>query len=178
MKKVFMVVLIVLSLVGCSSLKVNVDYDPDYDFSAPRSYAIAHHARAGEDTLFNDRLIKALNEELAAKGYVQVPKQEAQLIFVFHTNVVDKTQIDTDYEMIGYRRYGFGGHMIATTSTYTYTEGTLILDALNPQNQKIVWRGTATDILSKKKSPEERTAYVKKVVHKTMQDFPPKSERK
>ena len=159
---------------GCSSLKVNVDYDPDFDFKTPKSFAIAHYNKEGEDTLFNDRLIKALESDLQSKGYTKKVKEEADLIATFHTNVENKTSIDTDYQMIGYGRYGYGGGMVATTRTYNYTKGTLIIDLLNPKNEKIVWRGIATDILKEHKTPQERTAYINMVVKETMANFPRK----
>jgi hypothetical protein len=159
---------------GCSSLRVNVDYDPGFDFQTPKSFAIAHYNKEGEDTLFNDRLIRALETDLKTKGYTKSAKEEADLIVTFHTNVENKVSIDTDYQMIGYARYGYGGGMVATTRTYNYQKGTLIIDVLNPKDEKIVWRGMATDILKEHKTPQERTAYINKVVEETMASFPSK----
>jgi len=160
--------------VGCSSLRVNVDYDPDFDFQPQKSFAIAHYNKEGEDTLFNDRLIRALEADLQSKGYTKSTKEEADLIVTFHTNVENKTSIDTDYQMIGYAGYRYGGSMVATTRTYNYKKGTLIIDLLNPKDEKIVWRGMATDILKEHKTPQERTEYLNKVVKKTMASFPRK----
>jgi len=160
--------------VGCSSLDVSVDYDPGFDFRTSKSFAIAHYNKEGEDTLFNDRLIKALDADLQSKGYTKSAKEEADLIVTFHTNVENKTSIDTDYQMIGYGRYGYGGGMVATTRTYNYKKGTLIIDVLNPKDEKIVWRGMATDILKEHKTPQERTEYINKVVKETMVSFPRK----
>ncbi len=160
--------------VGCSSLRVNVDYDPDFDFRIPKSFVIAHYNKEGEDTLFNDRLIRALEADLQSKGYMKSSKEEADLIVTFHTNVENKVSIDTDYQMIGYAGYRYGGGMVATTRTYNYQKGTLIIDLLNPKDEKIVWRGIATDILKEHKTPQKRTEYINTVVEKTMADFPRK----
>lgn len=171
-KKIILIVLSVLILLGCSSLKVNVDYDPEFNFLDQKSFAIVHHNREGEDTLFNDRFINALENELKEKAYIQADKSLADLIFVFHVNVESKVDIDTDYTMVGYGRYGYAGRMVSTTRTYKYTKGTLIIDALNPKDNKIVWRGIITDILKSYANPEERTAYIQKVVKEGMKDFP------
>jgi len=177
-KKMIFTLLGVLLLSACSSLKVNVDYDPEFDFMGQKSFAVVHHNKEGEDTLFNDRMIEALTVNLQGKAYVKSPKESANLVFVFHVNVEDKMDIDTDYRMVGYGGYGYGGQMVATTRTYNYTKGTLIIDALNPIDKKIVWRGIATDILKSKSTPQERAAYVKKVVNETMKDFPSKIKPK
>ena len=163
-----------LFIVGCSSLKVNTDYDPEFSFAEQKSFAIVHHNKAGEDTLFNDRFITALGNELKAKAYTQTDQASADLVFVFHVNVESKTDIDTDYTMVGYGRYGYGGQMVSSTRTYKYTKGTLIVDALNPKSNKIVWRGTTTDILKSYDNPQERITYIQSVVKETMKDFPSK----
>ena len=174
MKKTLLLSITLLIMTGCSSLKVNVDYDPEFNFNKQTNFAIVHHNKEGEDTLFNDRFIKALEEDLSSKTYVKADKDSADLVFVFHTNVENKTDIDTDYTMVGYGRYGYGGQMVATTRTYKYTKGTLIIDALNPKDNKIVWRSIATDILKSHDNPQERIAYIQEVVKKTMKDFPSK----
>ena len=174
MKYIGILIMTVLLLTGCSSLRVEVDYDPSYDFSSSQSFAIVHKTKEGENTLFSDRFINALSKDLQAKGYVQVPKEKADLIFVFHTNVENKTDIDTDYRAVGYGRYGYGGTMVATTRTYHYTKGTLIIDALNSKDEKIVWRAVSTDTLTKQETPQEREAYVNALAKESMKTFPSK----
>jgi len=174
LKYIVTVLLVLVMGLGCSSLRVSVDYDPEFDFDAAHNFIVVHHNKMGEDTLFNDRLIEALDTELRLKGYSKGAKQDTDLVFVFHTNVESKTDIDTDYTMVGYGRYGYGGGMVATTRTRTYNKGTLIIDAMNPKDMKIVWRGVATDILKTHDNPKERKAYINKVVKETMQSFPTK----
>ena len=175
MKNIIFTVIATLLLSACSSLRVSVDYDTEFDFTSPKSFAVVHHNKEGEDTLFNDRLIKALVADLGAKSYENAEKSAADLVFVFHTNVESKIDIDTDYTMVGYRSYVYGGHMMATTRTHQYQEGTLIIDALNPKDNKIVWRGVATDVLKTHKNPAERVKYINNVIKETMKDFPPKA---
>ena len=62
--------------------------------------------------------------------------------------------------------------MMSTTSTYEYKEGTLVIDALDPKTQKIVWRATASKELQDKKTPQERTQAVNKVISDLMKKFP------
>jgi len=172
MVKIVLFVLSLLVISGCSSLKVNVDYDPSFKLSEFKTYAIVHSDLSGEDTLLSDRLISALERELNLKSYTKASQEEADFILTFHTNAESKTDIDTDYRRMGYGRYGYGGHMVATTRTYTYTKGTLIVDVLNPKDNKIVWRGVTTDVLKTYDTPTEKTAYINEVVKETMKDLP------
>ncbi len=175
MKKVVILIMSVLIFLGCSSLRVNVDYDPSYTFVQQQSFAIVHNEKEGENTLLNDRITNALEQELKNKGYVKAKKDKADMVFVFHTDVQSKTDIHTDYVRVGYRGYRYGGGMVAQTSTYTYTKGTLIIDALTSKNKKIVWRAVTTDVLSQHDTPQERTLYINRVVKKTMKEFPNKN---
>lgn len=177
MKKFLMILPLLWLFLGCSTLRVTVDYDPEFELEAQKSFAVVHYDREGENTLFNDRLIVALQKELLAKGYRKSPKEEAELLFVFHVNVEEKVDIDTDYHMAGFIGYGYSPGMIASTRTYRYTKGTLIIDALNPKNKKIVWRAIATDTLSRKETPQERIEYVNKVIAEAMKSYPPAHNR-
>jgi hypothetical protein len=177
MKKFLMILPLLWLFLGCSTLRVTVDYDPEFEFEKQKSVAVVHYDREGENTLLNDRLIAALQKELSAKGYRQSSKEEAELLFVFHVNVEEKVDIDTDYHMAGFFGYGYSPGMIATTRTYRYTKGTLIIDALNPKNKKIVWRSIATDTLSRKETPQERIEYVNTVIAEAMKSYPPAQKR-
>ncbi|WP_373003219.1 DUF4136 domain-containing protein [Sulfurimonas sp.] len=157
---------------GCSTLQVSTDYDDTFDFSKQKSFVIKHENKAGEDTLSNDRIIDSLEVDLQAKGYKKVSQKEADLIFVFHVNVEKKSDIQTDYQMMGYGMYRYGGAMIATTSTYNYDEGTLVIDALNPKNEKIVWRATGVAELKEQKTPQKRKEYINSIITKMMSSFP------
>jgi hypothetical protein len=175
-EKIFLTLALVL-LSACSQLDVKFDYDPEYVFEGKNKYVVVHDNGERGDTLTQDRVSNAIKNALNAKSYKEVSKQNADLVFVFHINVQDKSDIYTDYQMMGYGGYGFargfGGSMVATTSTYSYTEGTLVVDALNPKTQKIVWRGIAKDELSTSNStPQEKTEYINDVVFKLMQNFP------
>ena len=156
---------------ACSTLKVNVDYDDAYDFAKVKTYMVKHNPKEGESTLVNDRITSSLENVLDAKGYKKVTS-EADLIFVYHYAAKDKIDIQTDYHMIGIRRYGFGGTMVATTTAYEYTEGTIIIDAFDTKTNKIVWRSVGSLELQEQETPEEKRAYVQKIIAKLMEKFP------
>jgi len=167
---------IVLALIfsACSSLTVQTDYDPDADLAAPKSFAVVHRALEGEDTLTADRIKAALREELTRKGYAEAGREKADFYVLFHTGVTSKTRIDTDYQYVNMYPYYYGYHPVAIpqTRTYTYEEAQLIVDAVEPGKNRIIWRGTAVDSLKKMKTPQQRTEYINKVVAELLKSFP------
>ena len=183
MYKIFTILLLTFLFSGCSTMKVESDYDTAYNFQDKKTYSILYSNRVGENTLVNDRVANAIKSNLNQKNYKATAEKNADLLFVFHVNVQQMSDIRTDYQMVGYPGYRYGPYgygygygagtmVVATPSTYKWTEGKLIIDALNPKTKKIVWRGIATDELdAHSATPEERKAYINKVVTKLMSEF-------
>ncbi|MBA1432748.1 MAG: DUF4136 domain-containing protein [Epsilonproteobacteria bacterium] len=164
--------LFALFFIACSTLSTSIDYDTKYDFNTFHTFAVVHKAKEGENTLTSDRIKNALIKTLKTKGFTQVDVKSADLVFLYHTNVQNKTDIYTDYQMVGYGRYG--GMVISTPRTYNYDEGKLIIDAYNPKTNRIVFRAVAVDELPDKKTPQEREIYINEIITKTLEKFPPK----
>lgn len=163
---------VVFIFIGCSTLKVSVDYDELYDFKKVKTFAIHNSDENSANTLFNKRVINALQNELELKNYKKVLREEADLIFVFYLNVKEKSDVQISYGFSGYRWFGHTGAMISTAHTHSYKEGTLVIDALSSKTQDMVWSGVGVQELRKRKTPKDRTDHVNKVVKKIMEKFP------
>ena len=165
---------IVLTFVffGCSTVEVNIDYDDSYDFKKVKTFAVDSSFDKSGNSLFKDRVVNALENELELKKYKKVSIDKADLIFVFNSSIKDKADIHTSYGVSRYRGYRYGGMMIETTNTYEYTEGTLIIDALDKKTKKIVWRGIGIKELKNKKTLKERTEAINKSINKIVEKFP------
>ena len=172
MKNIALLITVLLLFVGCSTLKVTTDFDDDFDFSKQKSFAVKHENKEGEDTLSNDRITNSLEADLILKGYKKVSQEEAELIFVFHVEAKKRIDIQPEFQVMGFGGYGYGGAMVSTSTTRDYTEGTLIVDALNPKNEKIVWRAVGVTELKEQKTPKKRKEYIDGIIKKMMMSFP------
>lgn len=174
--KYFLSTLVTLLIfTGCSQVQVNVDYDDSFNFSAQKTFVIIEEKKEGSNTLYIDRVISALESTLESKNYTKASKDNADLIFVFHTDITSKSDINTDYQRVGFGMYRYGGGMggmVSTTSTYNYDEGTLMIDALSPKTKNIVWRGVGQTEVKKQETPQEKRKYINSIVTKIMAKFP------
>ena len=181
--RLLLLIITALLISGCSSLKVETDFDPNVTMNPPKSFYIVHRAQANEDTLTSERIIEALNNELVAQGYKSVDKESADFYVLFHTGVTTKSRVVTDYKHVNmypysYGRgfgYGYGGHgtaVVPESKNYSYQEGKLIVDAVFPGSNRIFWRGIAKDQLKSLDNPQERIVYINKVLHTLMKKFP------
>ena len=181
MVKTLLFILSTLIFSACSTIDVTNDYDPAYSFDGVNNYTILYKSREHSDTLTDQRIMAEIDNQLMLKGYNKTQRQNADIYVVFHTNVQNKTKVFQDYQYIGvspYRyghRYGYGGMMaVPVTRTYNYDEGKLMVDILNAKDNKIVWRGVATDSLKKHKTPQERLEYINKVMTSIFKTLPVK----
>lgn len=161
---------------GCSTLQVNSDYDPAFDFATLKRFAVVYPKGIQEVSLTQTRIADALRTAMIRKGYSEVPKTEADFIMLFHTDVTTKQQVVTDYQTVGfypYFGYGYPAPMsVPVQREYSYNEGKIIVDALNPKGNKIFWRAIATDRLKSFNDPQERIAYIGSVIDDMLKSFP------
>jgi len=105
---------------------------------------------------------------LTAKGWSQVPSGGDVSVVAMGTTR-QKPTLRTFYD--GFDSWLWGGFADATTYVENYTEGTLIVDLFDTASKKLIWRGSATDVLSGK--PEKDEKKVDKGVAKMFEHFPP-----
>lgn len=179
MKTLFSMAIRVLAVavVGCSSVRVETDFDPSTNFSALRSYAWLADAQPPtgdprlDSTLLDARIREAIDTQLAADGYEKTDAATANFLVAYHVAVDSKVDVDTIYRSYG--RAGWGGGGSADTVVREYDEGTLLIDLLRPEAGSLLWRGTATTRLREMRTPEKRDAYVGEIVGKIFAKFPP-----
>ena len=111
------VVLALLITAGESfAQKVDVDFDKDVDFSKYKTYAFTEGTPTPV-TLTNQRIEKAIDAQLAAKGLTRV-ESNADLTVVFHCSVTERTQFSTrSLDGWGWGP-GWGWGRIALTSSW------------------------------------------------------------
>ena len=97
----------------------------------------------------------------------------ADVLIAYHTGTQDRQQYDTYGYGAGGWWGGYWGGGMTTTSVRTYTEGTLILDVVDRENNELVWRGSASKTIDEMESPEQRVKTVQSAVAKLLKDFPP-----
>jgi hypothetical protein len=161
---------IVLALAATPAVaqKVNIDYAHDYDFDAVRTFQYVDTSDSNhQNPMMADRIQAAIIRELVNGGLEQVDA-DPDLLVTYHVVAQENTVLHTNtYGYGGYHR-GWGrwgmGMGSATTTASTYTEGTLVIDAYDASEKKMVWRGTGT--VTVKDDPEKRTKQVDKILGK------------
>ncbi len=148
--------------------KVTIDYAHDYDFDSIKTfqYVQTQDTDVG-NPLMNDRIRNAIIKELQ-EGGLQLVDSGADIAVTYHFTSEDNTVYNTSN--FGYGGYwggwgGWGGGMgSSTTTATTYTEGTMILDAYDMAEKKMIWRATGT--VTVKEKPENQMKQVDNILDK------------
>ncbi len=156
--RIFVALLSVTLLASCSTIitDVNYDYDKGVDFTNLRTYdweSLQPSSREAELTM--KRIKYEVDAQLAAKGFMAA-KSNPDFMIALQGHRQTKTD-----------------HFKNSGDTFTYEEGTLVLDFLAGKTREPIWRGTATGILDPSPSPEERDKNINRAVTRMLKHFPP-----
>lgn len=185
--------LVALTLASCATKPPEpvVDFAPDYNFSQPKT--IGFYAMSGEVTGNNpteltdfqrDRIDAALRSALEARGFVFVDKTaDADLLLSWHLNLMDKTDVKTYNNpsygaSVGYSRYNrYAMYNCYNCMNQTdvrvteYTQGTFIIDMIDPVENASVWRSVTQSKL-KEETIRDQAALDSAAV-RVLAGFPP-----
>ncbi len=151
---------------------VKTDYDHSADFGKYRTYSWVN-VKAGNE-LWVDRIERAVDSQLSAKGWSKVPSGGDASVTAFGSTH-NQRSLQTFYDGLGggWGWRGFGGMGMATTTVENTPEGTLVVDIFDSQSKKLIWRGTATETLSD--NPEKNEKKLDKSAEDMFKKFPPSS---
>ena len=177
MKPIQLALAIALAVAGCSSVRVATDHDPKADFGRMHTWAwmqrqVTDDPLAG-NALVRKRIEDAIAEQLAAKGFVPADGGGPDFLVGFETAARDRFDVWTwpswHHPGFGRGRYWSGGgwHDVEVTQ---YTEGTLIVGMTDPATNDLVWRGTATAVVTDKSGSDKA---IRAAVAKLLAGFPP-----
>lgn len=158
--------------------KVSYDYDKTASFAGYKTYALKDGTKVGQP-LIDDRIVAALEAELAAKG---LTKSDANpdLFVVYHV-AFDKQKDISTYSSGhgGYGAYGWGyGGGWAGGSTTTQVRdilvGTLVVDMADAKKGQVIWRGMGVKEVDTQAKPEKRDKSINNAMTKIFKNYPPK----
>jgi hypothetical protein len=181
MKRIALVVMVVL-FTACSTLKVTYDFDGQADFSKYKTYAFSEDAlNLPVQQLNRDRILKAVENEMAGKGFTKVESNPDVLIDL-HVKAEQKREATaTTTPTYGYGgpwRYGYGGGFSTTQINYNdYIEGTLFVNMVDNAAQKIAWQGRATKTIDEDISAEKREQNINYAVKQIFTKYPPAKKK-
>ncbi len=172
------VLLLLITVTSCTSVRVATDYDKNADFNSYKTFAFFKTGidKAEISDLDKRRILRAIESELLAKGYTK--SQNPDLLVSIFTK--SKERVDVFNNAWGIGNWGWGGlggwgwgwGWNQQPAVSTSTEGVLFVDLIDANKKELVWQGSGTGYLTNR-SVEKKEERIKEFVSKIMERYPP-----
>jgi len=176
--RLLMCIFAVLTLSACGGVVPQVGYSSGLKLSPAPSYTfLARDTLRGYNPLGNDltnnRIELAIEKTFSARGYpYQSQPSEADLLVSYFVLGVDKQYL------VNYNRgvrpcVQCPMSETSVSAVQKYQRGTLIIDLLDPQTQRSVWRGSLNKMIKADQSPTERNKSIRETTLAILAQYPP-----
>ncbi len=161
--------------------RITTEADPQADFSRYRSFAfysplaIEPH---GYSSAATDRMKAAARAQMEARGYVYSETDPDLWVNINaytqrRTDVSSMPTVDYAY----YYSYRARGYYVVPywrdrTDVYRYTEGTLNVDLVDVERNRLVWEGIAVGRVTRENDPARRDARIDETMADIFAKFP------
>ena len=190
MRRISAFLLLAIGLVGCAHQPdIKVNYDKDASFDSLKTYSIdpieesGTQNRAVDGKSIAQLITDSINSGLQQKGLVQAAPDLAN----FHVHCYSQIQFkradvapSSPSAMAESRNEAAANPIPAGPSgsdtPMQYAEGTIIIDIINPQSGKSIWRAAGVGVMREGVDPTERAERLNQIIHKMLADFPPKAK--
>lgn len=155
-------------LSGCATVPIAYDYDHDYTFRSVKYFAWLDAPPSEQSIIQRNnavarQIVGKVNGRLLARGFEEVPVDSADFLLAFH--VGSKSRITVSETGYYYMEWGSRFH------DYQYHDGTLVLDVIDPESRRLVWRGWSTGIVQLDRQSLQDD--VDRAIEKLIANFPP-----
>jgi len=154
------------------SVTVATDYNHKMSFANYKTYALELGQAPELSPTGRAALTDALKSSLAERGITETSSAKADLVIVPRVFTTEKlhTMPTRNTTFVPYRGGEYGSGLWYMNADVTqYTEGTLVLDFLDPKHRAIVFRGVGKGAMS---TTERNAVGIRNAVQKIVADFP------
>jgi len=158
-----------LLVAACSGMQVESNLEPGVSFDGLGTYSWTMLGDAEGDVqlatnpLMRRRLIQAVDDQLAARGYARVD-EKGDFVVTFYTFSEKQVQ---------WEQFDVTTRTLYRNPVYvnSWDQGTLVISAVEPNGEKLLWVGWASDALDPGK-PDKNEKQMNEAITKIMADFP------
>ncbi len=163
---------------GCSTLRVEALEAPGADFGQRGTFRIVERSarvdsirpiRTSNVMLNNSIIDQMLRDDIRrafeARGYTMT-NVDPDFEVAYYARAIERIEVSNVdrgyYNYYGYRDY---------RDVYEFTEGTVVIDVVNPDTRELLWRGSGVATVSD--NPKKYASQLNEAVGKIVGRFPP-----
>lgn len=169
--------LLALLFTACTSTPTaNMDFDSSFDFGPVKTIAIQPINRTVASTIIVSdmqvsRINEAITQELEQRGYRMVADNaQADLLLTWHLITQERMDVRNYNTSIRYNCWNCGGSNVRVTQ---FTQGTFIVDLIDPERLQSVWRSVFESRLRNQPDPAQAEENRRAAAAAIFAGFPP-----
>jgi hypothetical protein len=145
--RTFILLSLMLVFGSTFGMSVKTDYDKSFDLNRLKTFTFKEQRRSDgnllqRNTLVDNRIKDALRRDLEARGFRYQPDGQTDFIVAYYARQTERAEAEPlGYGMPLRWRWGWGPRVW----TRYYTQGSLVVDFIDPTDNQLIWRGRATD---------------------------------
>ncbi len=179
--KTLPVLLLVMVITSCSSVRVAADYDKNANFDNYKTFAFFKTGidKAEISDLDKRRILRAIEKELITKGFTK--SDNPDLLVSIFTKSRENINV---YNNNGFGGFGYGWgwspfywNNFNNTSVSRSTQGSLYIDLIDAKKKELVWQGKGDGYLVTR-NMEKKEERINEFVTHIMEKYPPGMEKK
>ncbi|MCD2260478.1 DUF4136 domain-containing protein [Psychroserpens luteolus] len=172
MKYLSLILMLVL-VTSCSTIRVNYDYEKTTDFSTYKTYNYFTNINSGMSELDTKRLFRALDQALQSRGYT-LSENPDFLIDIGSSEFQQQRNNNVGVGVGGTGRNVGGGISIGLPLGQTQMAREIVFEFVDDTKKGLFWQAVSESNYKPNASPEKREAQFKALVEKVLEGFPPK----
>jgi hypothetical protein len=156
---------------------VHYNFMPGTDFSKYHTYKwIDLPGNAHPNQIVQEGIKQSIDRQLAEKGLTKIDSDKADLYVSYQCAINQEKQWTAFGD--GFGPWGFGGFgSMATATSSTIQNGSLILDMYDPTTKQLVWTGQVTKTLNPSGNQQKDIKKLDGAMKKLLKDFPPQPKK-
>ena len=168
--------LLVMFVTSCNTVRVASDYDREADFNSYHSFPFFKPGidKAEISDLDKKRIMRAIEGTMSEKGFEK--SQSPDLLVSIFTKTHENINI---YQHNPGWGYGWGWSPWYWNSGFNTvnrtSDGTLYIDLIDANTKELVWQGMGTAALAERVSKKQER--INEIVSKILEKYPPGSEK-
>ncbi len=173
--KTVLSIFILVSIVSCSAINVQYDYDKATVFSAYTTYNYYPDMETGLSELDTRRLMRAIDSTLRNKGFLLSEEPD------FYVAILGRTLHATPRNTVGVGVGGTGrsvggGLSVGIPVGAAKMEWEIQFDCVDRYKDELFWQAVATRSFNPNSGPQKREEILRAMVEKAFVKYPPKEK--
>lgn len=162
-----------LLISGCAA-PVVYDFDSTANFQKDQTIVFEDLKEGSIQSLDRTRIHEAITNQLQKKGYKVVDKRVASLMVRY--KIEEETRIEATAMSYGAGMSGsrFGMSMHTPVNGKEIKEGKLVVEIIEPEEDRVIWRAVSQKRLTEQMKPEKRSELINELTQEMFENYPPK----